>query len=520
MLVDGALVLLYLLLAPSLTMGFKFVFSTLRFHFPLTTVWVLFIFEWLIIAAARRAAAVRFAAAATTTTTTTTTADASRSWSCCGGGGGGGTRGHAGVVWTKLGQNEDFDGEEEGGSAASASPAPELSSSTSPSSSSVGGESSSAAAATAGDAESWRRQQVRRAAPVGLLLAAEVGLSNLSLLTLSVAFHTMAKASTPAFVLLFSTIFGLERPNWKLAMSVVLVIGGIVLCSFGEVSFALSGFLLVVSASAAGGLRWVLSHSYLLQATADETAASGNKIGIEGGDAIDEDGSAEGGKYANGSWNDNGGGGSVLEAGGKAEGGARFGFGAWLGGSSGVGDCLELLYWSLPFAAAALLPLAAFLEFHGVGRTLSRGLFAASEDTTSTSTSTSTTTTNSGTGSRGGATAGAAAGRRMLLQQGELEEAEDEAVEVETLLLAAMLFAAAALTVTIVELLLVRRLSSLTFTILARCVSQLRVDRFDASVDFRSICTYILIHRESMKLDVLLSFSFFLSCNFYCLPTC
>ena len=108
----------------------------------------------------------------------------------------------------------------------------------------------------------------------------------------------------------------------------------------------------------------------------------------------------------------------------------------------------------------------------------------------------------------------------MLLQQGELEEAEDEAVEVETLLLAAMLFAAAALTVTIVELLLVRSLSSLTFTILARCVSQLRVDRFDAFVDFRSICTYILIHRESMKLDVLLSFSFFLSCNFYCLPTC
>ena len=321
-------------------------------------------------------------------------------------------------------------------------------------------------------------------------------------------------ASTPAFVLLFSTIFGLERPNWKLAMSVVLVIGGIVLCSFGEVSFALSGFLLVVSASAAGGLRWVLSHSYLLQATADETAASGNKIGIEGGDAIDEDGSAEGGKYANGSWNDNGGGGSVLEAGGKAEGGARFGFGAWLGGSSSgatawscsTGRCLRRRR-----AAACGVSRIPRGRTHPLSRTV-----RSIRDTTSTSQYRHHR--NSGTGGRGGATAGAAAGRRCCCS--ELEEAEDEAVEVETLLLAAMLFAAAALTVTIVELLLVRRLSSLTFTILARCVSQLRVDRFDASVDFRSICTYILIHRESMKLDVLLSFSFFLSCNFYCLPTC
>ena len=81
---------------------------------------------------------------------------------------------------------------------------------------------------------------------MGLLLAAEVGLNNLSLLTLSVAFHTMAKASTPAFVLLFSTIFGLERPNWKLAMSVVLVIGGIMVIQgqteIGIVVAFISGF--------------------------------------------------------------------------------------------------------------------------------------------------------------------------------------------------------------------------------------------------------------------------------------
>ena len=75
-------------------------------------------------------------------------------------------------------------------------------------------------------------------------------------------------------MLLFSAVLGLEdRADWRLAGSVVLVVLGIALCSFGEVTFSPSGFVLVLAASAAGGLRWVLSHAYLA------TAADSNDDG-------------------------------------------------------------------------------------------------------------------------------------------------------------------------------------------------------------------------------------------------
>ena len=55
---------------------------------------------------------------------------------------------------------------------------------------------------------------------VGVSSGLEISMSNLSLLTLSVAFHTMAKSSAPAFVLLFALLFGLEKFKWRLVFNV------------------------------------------------------------------------------------------------------------------------------------------------------------------------------------------------------------------------------------------------------------------------------------------------------------
>mmetsp|Transcript_49906 Transcript_49906/g.98601 ORF Transcript_49906/g.98601 Transcript_49906/m.98601 type:complete len:401 (-) Transcript_49906:214-1416(-) len=100
---------------------------------------------------------------------------------------------------------------------------------------------------------------------VGICLATEIACSNLSLLSLSVSFHTMMKASTPAYVLLFAALLGLERLTARMTGVVCVIVTGVALCSFGEIDFALSGFVFINVAAAAGGLRWAATHLYLGQ---------------------------------------------------------------------------------------------------------------------------------------------------------------------------------------------------------------------------------------------------------------
>lgn len=117
----------------------------------------------------------------------------------------------------------------------------------------------------------WRAS-VKVAAPIGVCIAAEVAASNLSLLTLSVSFHTMVKASAPVFVLLFSTLLGLESPDWRTVATVCFIVLGIAVCALGELRFSLAGFLFVLLSTAAAGLRWSLSQ-LLLQGSKLHTVA-------------------------------------------------------------------------------------------------------------------------------------------------------------------------------------------------------------------------------------------------------
>lgn len=125
---------------------------------------------------------------------------------------------------------------------------------------------------------------VRKVLTIGACTAFEIAASNLSLLTLSVSFHTMVKSSTPLFVLLCSITLGLERPNRTLFAAMGLVTVGVMLCSYGEVKFELVGFLYVLTAAMAGGLRWSLSQM-LLQNVGN--TASNESHGMPGGGVTD-----------------------------------------------------------------------------------------------------------------------------------------------------------------------------------------------------------------------------------------
>jgi solute carrier family 35, member C2 len=73
----------------------------------------------------------------------------------------------------------------------------------------------------------------------------------------------MVKSSSLIFVLTFAFIFHLEFFSWRLIGVIFLIFSGVLLMVATTTSFALGGFLLVLSASALGGLRWSLTQLLL-----------------------------------------------------------------------------------------------------------------------------------------------------------------------------------------------------------------------------------------------------------------
>jgi solute carrier family 35 protein C2 len=73
----------------------------------------------------------------------------------------------------------------------------------------------------------------------------------------------MCKSSSLIFVLLFAFLFRLENFSYRLIGVILLIFCGVLLMVATETHFVLSGLILVLSASAFGGLRWSLTQLLL-----------------------------------------------------------------------------------------------------------------------------------------------------------------------------------------------------------------------------------------------------------------
>lgn len=102
-----------------------------------------------------------------------------------------------------------------------------------------------------------------RVMPATLASACDIGLSNTSLLLVTLSFYTMIKSSSLGFVLLFSVLFRLEKLTSKLVMIVAVLSIGVFMMVLGETEFSLPGLLLVLGAAASSGLRWSLIKIFL-----------------------------------------------------------------------------------------------------------------------------------------------------------------------------------------------------------------------------------------------------------------
>ncbi|KAF4563432.1 Triose-phosphate Transporter [Pleurotus pulmonarius] len=103
----------------------------------------------------------------------------------------------------------------------------------------------------------------KKAVPTAIATSLDIGLSNLSLKTITLSFYTMCKSSSLIFVLLFAFLFRLEKFSFRLVGVIFLIFCGVLLMVATETHFILTGFILVISASALGGFRWSLTQLLL-----------------------------------------------------------------------------------------------------------------------------------------------------------------------------------------------------------------------------------------------------------------
>ncbi|CAO3684418.1 unnamed protein product [Umbelopsis ramanniana] len=99
--------------------------------------------------------------------------------------------------------------------------------------------------------------------PCAAATSLDIGLSNLSLKTITLSFYTMCKSSTLAFVLIFAFLFKLEQPRLKLVAIIVIITAGVVLMVSDETDFVVVGFIEVMAGAVLGGLRWSLTEILL-----------------------------------------------------------------------------------------------------------------------------------------------------------------------------------------------------------------------------------------------------------------
>lgn len=99
---------------------------------------------------------------------------------------------------------------------------------------------------------------MHRVLPLSVCFALALVSGNIAYGYISLAYIQMIKALTPLVLILFSCCIGLERLSSLQLLIVVLVGGGVLLCSIGESRFSGLGFAVQVAAVSADCMRMLL----------------------------------------------------------------------------------------------------------------------------------------------------------------------------------------------------------------------------------------------------------------------
>ncbi|KAL8669068.1 MAG: hypothetical protein Q9168_006328 [Polycauliona sp. 1 TL-2023] len=110
------------------------------------------------------------------------------------------------------------------------------------------------------------RIYIRAILPIGAFFSLSLICGNMTYLYLGVAFIQMLKATTPVAVLLAGWVFGTEQPSMNNLFKVSFIVIGVVIATFGEINFVLTGFLFQLGGIVFEALRLVMVQKLLSSA--------------------------------------------------------------------------------------------------------------------------------------------------------------------------------------------------------------------------------------------------------------
>ncbi|RFU74646.1 triose-phosphate transporter [Trichoderma arundinaceum] len=102
------------------------------------------------------------------------------------------------------------------------------------------------------------RLYLRTILPIGLLYSGSLICSNVVYLYLSVPFIQMLKAASPVAVLFASWSWGVAEPNLSKFINVLVIVLGVAISSFGEISFSWTGFFFQIGGTSFEAVRVVM----------------------------------------------------------------------------------------------------------------------------------------------------------------------------------------------------------------------------------------------------------------------
>ncbi|KAJ5610655.1 hypothetical protein N7510_007374 [Penicillium lagena] len=102
--------------------------------------------------------------------------------------------------------------------------------------------------------------------PIGIMFSLSLICGNLAYLYLSVSFIQMLKATNAVATLLATWAFGIAPANLKTLGNVGLIVVGVVIASFGEIKFEMTGFLIQVAGIIFEAMRLVMVQRLLSSA--------------------------------------------------------------------------------------------------------------------------------------------------------------------------------------------------------------------------------------------------------------
>ncbi|KNC84842.1 hypothetical protein SARC_02953 [Sphaeroforma arctica JP610] len=104
---------------------------------------------------------------------------------------------------------------------------------------------------------------VKQILPIGLMSAGTLACGNAAYMYLSVSFIQMLKAGTPAITMFCLFVFGMEKPRRDLLVAVGLIVVSCAVSAYGEIAFAMVGFVLMLLSETFEALKLVMTQKLL-----------------------------------------------------------------------------------------------------------------------------------------------------------------------------------------------------------------------------------------------------------------